>query len=281
MEEDLFSDNESEHTRMLVLSAEKVTVDYPATALITSLSITVIKFFYFGTALAAHQYLFSVKQVHSGIQYAQNDPWMRYDQALKLIFASIPSILIFDLVIPLSFAFICFKVRNSFKLRSVQIYYGSIFESYQPRCFWWEIINILRKLSIALVLKGFTADDALQSALVVSILAGNLLLQMSLNPWRRPSENFVDSASSLILIGALLSTRPTQFSHSSEVIWYVFALSIVFIVVTLGIITYQTLTGTTDFERQQRRHFADVELYTQEEVTVDDTWRITAVTTEQ
>lgn len=270
----LSSDDES----LTLISSEssplktEAIITYPTFAMFTSLSITVVKFFYFGTALAAHQYLFSVRQAYTHVEYAQNDPWMTYSSALPLILASIPSIIIFDLIIPLSFIVVCWKVRDQFKLRNVQIYYGSLFSTYNPRCFWWEIVNILRKLSIALVLEGFSSTDTLQTALVVSILAGTLLVQLTLRPWRRKSENFFDSASSLLLIAALLYTRPTQHANAAGVIWYVFALSIAFVVTMLLVICYQTVTGTTDFEAQQALYLTTMELNTQEETHILEKW---------
>jgi hypothetical protein len=57
---DLNDDSESEGIPIISEDNNKeVTVKFPTLALFTSLSITVIKFFYFETALAAHEYLFS------------------------------------------------------------------------------------------------------------------------------------------------------------------------------------------------------------------------------
>lgn len=260
---DLLSDGEE--AVHLVAKAQSLAVNFPATALLTSLSITVVKFLYFGTALAAHEYLFSVPQAATGIHYLQSKPWMRYSDAWSLILASIPAILIFDLAIPLVFVIICWKVRNSFKLHAVQIYFGSLFETYHPRCFWWEIVNTLKKLSIALVLKAIPAADPIQSALVVSILSGILLIQVTMSPWRRKMENFADTASSLLLIAALIFTRPISAPHLSGVLWYIFALSIAFVISSLGTIAWQTWHGVTEYEKQQQRVLANFELNTQGE----------------
>lgn len=249
-------ESESESSAFLTEAPEEVAIEYPALALLTSLVITSTKFLYFGTALAAHQYLFSVSQPSSKIKYVHSSPWMQYSSALPLILTSIPAIFFFDFGLPIAFAILCWKVRQRFNHPSVMIYFGSLFATYDPQCFWWEMVNIIKKLSIALVLKAFPATDALQSALVVSILAGTQAIQVSLNPWKRRAENIADSVSSLLLIGAMLASRPTQLSNSPAVLWYIFALSIVFVLANVAVITFLTITGTTNFEANQNAYLA-------------------------
>lgn len=85
------SDDSSSEDAVLipdVTRAKVSTVQFPAMALLTSVSISVVRFFYFGTALAAHEYLFASVQ-HTGTVYVQNMPWMLYSEAMKLIAASI------------------------------------------------------------------------------------------------------------------------------------------------------------------------------------------------
>ena len=234
----------------LLPSADKeAVVEYPTLALLSSLSITVVKFFYFGAALTAHQYLFS-SRASTGVIYSQSEPWMKATEAKKLVLVSIPALLIFDLGLPVAFIVLCWKVRKHIKLPSVLIYFGSLFETYHPRCFWWELVTTLKKLSIALVLKAFSSSDAIQSAMIVSILSGSLVLQATMNPWRRKIENLFDTVSSLVLISALLSTRPSALSNIEGVVWYIAAISGLFTVASAGIVLWQTITGKTDFEKR-------------------------------
>ena len=247
------------HASLLSSLTREVPVEYPSLALLTSLSITLVKFFYFGTALAAHQYLFSVKSRDEF--FSQQSPWMKYSQAWPLIQWSIPSVIIFDLVLPLAFAALCWSVRKTFQLPSVQIYFGTLFETYNPNCYWWEMINILKKLSIAMALKSIPDSDATQTALVSSILLGILALQVTVNPWRRKTENFSDCISTLILCGALLSTRPGQLVHASSTIWYVFVLSVIFTTGSVVLIVWQTVTGKTDYQKRLEAIWTNKEQY--------------------
>ena len=238
-------DDEYQDSDALISDDDEVVVEYPTLALLTSLSITVVKFFYFGTALAAHEYLFSYKS-DSGHMYVQSKPWMLHSESWALIMASLPAILIFDIGTPITFVIICWKFRHTFKASSMQVYFGSLFETYNPRCFWWEIVNTLRKLSIALVMKAFTSN--LQSASVVTILSGTQLLQVSLSPWKRKTENIADGASSLLLIAALIYTRPANYDPDSPILWYTFALSVVFVLLSVAIILWTAITEPTDYE---------------------------------
>jgi hypothetical protein len=270
-EEVLNDDSESEHTPILSEDHKEVIVKFPTLALFTSLSITAIKFFYFGTALAAHDYLFSSKQTVTGDRYIQSKPWMHYSASWPLVKASIPSILIFDFGIPITFVVICWRFRNNFNSSSIQVYFGSLFETYTTRCFWWELVNTLKKLLIALVLKAFTSNDAIQSILVVTVLTGTQLVQLSVNPWRRKTENIADGAASGLLVAALLYTRPTNFLHASGVLWYIFMLSLAYLILSVGIIAWHTIYGTTDHERRLDALLTNYpDLAAKQEVTLDE-----------
>lgn len=232
-------------------TASEVKVEYPAFALFTSVSISVLKFFYFGTALAAHSYLFSETQHGTGLKFVQNQPWLLYSQASNVIYTSIPSVIVFDLVFPLLFVYLCWRVRHVYSSPAVQIYFGTLFETFNPQCFWWEMVNVLRKLSIALALRGIPSSDALQGSVVISVLVGTHLIQLTLRPWRRRIENFADSASTVLLISALIASRITNAVHYQEVIYYILALSIAFAVMSVGAIAYQTFTGRPDYVKRR------------------------------
>lgn len=235
--------------------------DYPAPALLCSLFISVIKFFYFGTALASHQYLFSDIQASTGMKYAQNHPWMTFNAAKPLIVASIPSILIFDLILPAAFIYICWRYRKNFNSYQVSLYVGTLFENFSVKCYWWEIVATLRKLSVALVMQAVSSSDALQSALVCTIIAGTLMIQVTLNPWRRKTENFADSLSSIILIAALIATRPGQPSHIKDVRYYIQALAFAFIILSLIFLIYHTVTSPADYELRMAQQRLNLELH--------------------
>lgn len=244
------NDSDLDSASLLGSPIIKNRVEYPATALFTSVALSVLKFFYLGTALAAHEYLFSSTQAGSGTKYVQNHPWMKYEAAIPLIGVSIPWLVTFDFVLPLLFVLLCWRVRKTFKKPEVAVYFGTFFETFSARCFWWEIVNIYKKLAITLIVQGIADSSALQSSFAVSILAGMLFVQFSLQPWKRSLENSLDSLSSLILIGATIAARSTHLSDSFLASILFFALSVIFVLLNVVVIGYETYTEPTAYELQ-------------------------------
>lgn len=230
-------------------------VSYPSMALFTSVSISVLKFFYFGAALSAHKYLIPTTDPHTHVKYLQNDPWLKYADSGPLFYTSIPALFVYDLAIPLAFIIIAWKVRHTFQTHRVQIYFGSLFEVFDSKCFWWEIVNIFKKLSIAVVLRALPASSAFQSSLAVSFIAGCMIIQVSLQPWKRKSENIADTTASALLIFALLSSRSgAQLTDSIGSVYYSFALSLAFVISSVLAIAVQTWKGTTLYEKRLSMH---------------------------
>ena len=226
---------------------------YPATALFTSVSISVIRFFYFGTALAAHKYIFSSAQPYTGINYVKNQPWMRYSDAFVLIGVSIPAIVIYDFVLPLLFVLLCWKLRRYLKDERVQRFMGSLFENFSQKCFWWEIVNILRKLWIALILQGFSASNPIQSTLVVSMLAGTVLIQSLLMPWKSKAENIIDSTSTILLLTSLHALSSGALTSSKAMFYIVSIINALFFFGVVSLIVFETIFGKTAYQQRQAR----------------------------
>ena len=245
----------SDHTPLLLREEEKsLKIDISPRALIISSSISAIKVFYFGAALASHRYLFYTIQRSTGIKYSLNRPWMLYSDALPLIIISLPALLIFDFVIPALFIFLCWKHRSNAQSPQVMMYFSSLFEGYNPRVYWWELVMTLQKLWIALIIQAFPTNNAWQWILIVLILSATLALQAYLNPWKRKIENIADNISTLLLIAALIGTRPTALTQSTEVVLYLVALCLAFMVGSIVLIGWQTWNGRTDYQKDYEQH---------------------------
>lgn len=234
---------------LLSLGPDVQYVPFPATALFTSMALTMIKFFYFGTAITAHEYIFASVQPYTGVKYVQNQPWMKFQDAMSLIGVSVPAILIYDLIFPISFILLCIRLRRTYDSPESALYLGSLFSTFSRQCFWWEIINILKKLLIALLLQGIPSSSATQSSLILSVLAGTQIVQLSLAPWKRKVENLFDAISAVLLIGSFQSVRSAHLSASSGSIYYMLSLDMLFVVASAATIGYQTWTGQTDYQR--------------------------------
>lgn len=248
----------TDHTPLLLKNEEKeYKVEIPPRALLISSSIAAIKIFYFGAALSAHHYLFYMTQRATGIKYVQNKPWMRYSDAVPLIIMSIPAILLFDFVIPGLFIYLCWRFRDSAQSPQVLLYFGSLFDGYNPRVYWWELASTIQKLVIALISQAFQTSNAWQWILIVFVLSITLVMQAYLNPWRRKIENIFENIATLLLIAALISTRPTSLTHSTDVVILVVALCLLFTLASWIAIGWQTWNGRTDYQKDFERHQAE------------------------
>lgn len=247
------SDFTSPWNSLLLDEQSKLYQPYPALALFTSVSISIVRFFYFTTAMAAHEYIFSYRQPFTRDRYVKNQPWMRYDDAYSLIMTSIPAILTYDLILPVLFLALCWRVRRTFATSNVQIYFGSIFETFSRRCFWWEIINIFQKLGIALLLQGFSPTSAVQPTLIFTFLASMIMAQILLVPWKRKTENIADTTASLLLIGSLQAARSEYLNDYKPMMYFMAGLDGLFAAASIAIIVWETLTGLTDYHKRYER----------------------------
>ena len=237
-------------TSLLIDETSEFYQPYPSVALFTSMSITVFRFFYFSSAIAAHTYFFYDVQRYTGKKFSRNQPWMEYRDATPLNAVSIPAVILFDFALPFCFLVLCWKVRRTFATQSVQIYFGSLFETFSRRCFWWEIVNILRKLVIALILQGLSPLSAIQSTLIFTVLLVIMMAQVAVSPWKRKTENFAETISMVLLIGSLHAAR-SELSDSRSMMYLIGALDAAFALGSIGIIAWHTITGRTDYQKQQ------------------------------
>lgn len=230
---------------LLEVSTTDLKVEYPLGALITSVSLTIIRFFYFGTAIAAFDNLFSLEQPYTRVLYSKNNPWMLFSDVRPFIYASIPILLLQTLVLPAAFVYLCLRLRFRYHREDVKIYLGTLFESFSPRFFWWEMINILRKLAMALIIRGLSSSSALQHLLIGLILATTTLAVLNLNPWRRKGENLADSISQLLLLLSLFMSRNGGLVQGSVSVTFVMVLDVGFVLASVGYVGFLTWTQPT------------------------------------
>ena len=228
-------------------------VNYPTTALLSTICISMIRFVYFNTALSAHEFLFSTRDQHTHVSYVQNLPFLKTSDATLERWLSVPIVIIFDLLLPIGFLILCFNLRNKIQSPRTKMYFGSLFDAFDPKCYWWEAVTTFKKLSIALVLRAIPASNVLQVTLIVSILTGIQIIQLTLQPWRRKIENAAEAVGTSILIGALLSARSGRYRNSMVSVYYVIAAAAIYAFASICLILYQTWTGTTEYQKALSR----------------------------
>lgn len=242
------SDSDTSHL-VGVGNVREKSVYYPASALLSSISISVVKFLYFGSLLSAYSFVFSSIQPYTDAKYVMSHQWMLYSDAKELRMVSVPFIAIYTVLIPVGFVVLAWKVRSSFKSPSISVYIGSLFESFSMRLFWWEIVNVLRKVAVALILRGIPPSSAIQIGLVCLAIGVPMLLQTSLHPWKRRVENLMEPVGSFLLFLSLTISRSAGLSSFVKMRILMIVLDIGFVMVNVGFIVYFTVTGLTEYQR--------------------------------
>jgi Leucine-rich repeat (LRR) protein len=231
-------------------------VHYPAKALISSTSISIFRFFYFGAALSSLDYIFPESQEITKKKFVQAVPWMAFDDARALRGVSIPFIVLFLMIVPASFVALAWKLRHKILSPFVRLHFGSLFENFQSRAYWWELVMIYKKMSIALVLRSMPASNGFQICLIISILGSLLIATSSSKPWKQHIINVLYSISSLLLILSLVISRISGVAHFKAVFTFILVLDGIFVALCIVFIAIETVTGLTDYQKQWNLRFA-------------------------
>jgi hypothetical protein len=230
--------------------------DYPAHALVSNVGISVLRFFYFSVALGATEYFFSVVQLCTGLRFVQSHPWMLYSDASSLRKASIPILVLYVAGLPLTFAIVLFKFRKSVASSRFDMYLGSTVSRFHASTCWWELVLVARKLFLALVLRGIDKSSSLYGGLLLFILCSHAFLHVLLLPWKNKLYNHIDFVGALLLILSQTGTESGLDRKSHSELWQyaLLALVIIYLVVVVGIILYETFMLKTDYQLAWEAH---------------------------
>jgi Leucine-rich repeat (LRR) protein len=227
------------------VSLTRLSVDYPTTALLASNTLMVFQFFYFSVSLTATEYFFPEIQAHSGIKYVQAHPWMLYAEASVLRGISIPFLIVVVLGLPLSFIVFAWHFRHKVASPKIKAYVGSIFSRYRAKLFWWEAVNLVKKLVIALLIRGVAASNPLQSVFISLAVFTPMMAQTALRPWRRFLENVMDPIGGALII---LTLSVVSIAHSTVASIIVFTLDGIYILSIAILVVYYFMTEKTEYQ---------------------------------
>lgn len=205
--------------------------------------------------MAAHEYLFKEVQIGSGEVFVQSKPWMKYSDAQNLRIISIPFILMFLIAFPLAFMIMSWKLRHKIGSPFVRLYFGTLFENYQNRVYWWEVVNTLKKLLIALVLRGIPKADSFLPLAVAFFLALFGTLTFIIRPWKIKIENYLEGIGSLLTILSLLTNWTQYLAHSNGAMISIFVLDVIFVIVCIVVIVRATIQNETQYEIDWKARF--------------------------
>jgi Leucine-rich repeat (LRR) protein len=233
-------------------------IHYPATALVSNIGISVLRFFYFSVALGATEYFFWTVQQCTGAFFVQSHPWMLYSEAKLLRRVSIPFLILYVAGLPVLFGFVLLKFRKEISSSRLELYLGSIISKFRVYSCWWELALVARKLSLALILRGLANSSSLHGGLVLFILVSHLVAHVIMMPWKVKIDNTMDllGAALLILSQAAAQSGVERKTFSDPWQYSMLALVAIFFVVIVVMIIYQTITSKTEYQINWEAHHA-------------------------
>jgi hypothetical protein len=137
--------------------------------------------------------------------------------------------------------------------------FGSITMPYQPNCWYFEVVNTTRKLSVVLVVE-FLARDATvngtavlsQIAIAMSIFSGYTLLQVFVSPYTFNWNNRLSLMTTISLLFVLFSAELYANSALSDIAkWYTAVITIIIVVACLVAVIVCVMI---EYARARARH---------------------------
>lgn len=224
------------------------TTNYPVSALAVSLVISVLSFFYFGTAMASVTYFFDELQPFSNVKYVMDEPWMLYSDGQPLRTLSIPFMIFFSIGIPIAFVVLCWHLRGRIHDPRVIWYFGSLFRPYRSAMYWWKLSDVLQKLAVSLLLRGLSPQTALQHGLVACCISTFACMQIVFTPWKRRGENHLPPIGGVLLVLTLFSFHLYDLRYYDVFRLLVLVLCCLYVLALLALIAYETVGGRTEYQ---------------------------------
>jgi hypothetical protein len=127
-------------------------------------------------------------------------------------------ILLYPVGIPVFLGIVFFKNLDKADSNKFRRYFGGITLSYRSHLFWWEAVDLIRRVSIIMLLKLFFLFQMkfLQLFLAVAVLFIYMVFYVFLQPFKRPEMNFLSSCWMIASIVCLFSGVVFKVSELQE-----------------------------------------------------------------
>jgi hypothetical protein len=140
------------------------------------------------------------------------------------------------------------KLRKTYKVLDGQQF---LFDSYLPKCWYFEIVECFRRLSLTALPILFLRSSVVQIVLVLLISLGFSALYMSLHPYEQPSDNTVAILSqwavSMTVVGALCMKVNSTSENGDEFEKEVVAILLIIVNAMIFVFTIYASAQETDF----------------------------------
>lgn len=162
---------------------------------------------YFGITAAVLSVFQCRRDPFEGESYMIHAPWIACSlegEWLWLIVLSLVGATLYVLGTPLLFALLLYRSRDRLRQgtpsRGDTHRIGFLFAYFTPRCYWYELISLGRRLCIAATLSLVSPSDPLQQFLFVTVLCSFLTLHYLLQPYRTTLENKLEVVSTCVVL---------------------------------------------------------------------------------
>ncbi|CAD8187831.1 unnamed protein product [Paramecium pentaurelia] len=222
----------------------------------SAISTTLIYLFTFlqPTLLGGFISLLSFRQI-SDIYWIQGNVSYRYDTSTHvkwLITFVLPSALMLGLIIPTYLFLNLYKIRSKLDDENNRKNWGYLYNEYQPKAYFWEIVKVYQKSFIITFLTFYEDLIIIKAALVFIIVFIYSGLTKKYRPYKLPFLNQIDDISTLvcgtsIVLGMTLYSA--NLTNNQEIIWPFYILLIVINAAFILVILWEILWA--NLENQQ------------------------------
>jgi hypothetical protein len=142
-------------------------------------------------------------------------------------------ILLYPIGIPVTLGIIFFKNLDKADTEKFRRYFGGITLSYRSHLFWWEAVDLIRRVSIIMLLKLFFLFQMkfLQLFLAVAILFIYMIFYVFLQPFKRPEMNFLSSCWMIASIICLFTGVVFKVSELQDFERTAFTVVVIFVII--------------------------------------------------
>jgi hypothetical protein len=141
--------------------------------------------------------VFRVSLSQNGTAYLEAHPWIEFSLANEdfryLLISSVVFLVVYVIGIPVLFCFLIFS-RNRGHVGEF------LWENYKPEYFYFEVIWLLRRLSIAVVVAAVPEMSEFKPILIIGLLGLYGVVQFRMRPFRNEFENLFDWLATVLIM---------------------------------------------------------------------------------
>ena len=129
------------------------------------------------------------------------------------------SIGVYVVGIPLLFGGLLWYNRKEAHMPKVQYWLGNLYYCYKPQFFWYEMVMIFRRLTLAVLISFISENNSWRVSAIFCILLLSLFIQYWVKPFRTQKDNLMEELALITILltfGCQTSWKNKQLQDSQE-----------------------------------------------------------------